>query len=75
MARVAIVTGGTRGIVSDATLHRMKPEQWSQVVNTNLGAAFNMCRNVIEGMRERGYGRIVNISSVNGQKGQFEYTS
>jgi len=59
------------GIVADATLHRMKPEQWSRVINTNLGSVFNMSRNVIEGMRERSYGRIVNISSVNGQKGQF----
>ena len=59
------------GITKDATLHRMKPEQWSAVINTNLGSLFNMCRNVIEGMRERKFGRIVNISSINGQKGQF----
>ena len=59
------------GITRDAPLHRMKPEQWAQVVNTNLGSLFNMCRNVIEGMRERKFGRIVNISSINGQKGQF----
>jgi len=51
--------------------HRMKPDQWSAVINTNLGSLFNMCRPVIEGMRERGFGRIVNISSINGQKGQM----
>jgi acetoacetyl-CoA reductase len=59
------------GITRDATLHRMTREQWSAVVNTNLDSLFNMCRNVIEGMRERGFGRIVNISSINGQKGQM----
>src|SRR5215470_2346042 len=59
------------GITRDATLHRMKPEQWSAVINTNLNSLFNMCRNVIEGMRERKFGRIVNISSINGQKGQL----
>ena len=59
------------GITRDATLHRMKPEQWTAVINTNLGSLFNMCRNVIEGMRERKFGRIVNISSINGQKGQI----
>jgi acetoacetyl-CoA reductase len=53
----------------------MKPEQWSAVINTNLGSLFNMCRNVIEGMRERKFGRIVNISSINGQKGQFGQTN
>jgi len=59
------------GITRDSQLHRMNPEQWSAVINTNLGSLFNMCRNVIEGMRERKFGRIVNISSINGQKGQF----
>jgi acetoacetyl-CoA reductase len=59
------------GITRDAQLHRMKPEQWTSVINTNLGSLFNMCRQVIEGMRERKFGRIVNISSINGQKGQF----
>jgi acetoacetyl-CoA reductase len=59
------------GITRDATLHRMKPDQWTAVINTNLGSLFNMCRNVIEGMRERKFGRIVNISSINGQKGQL----
>ena len=59
------------GITKDATLHRMKPEQWTAVINTNLGSLFNMCRNVIEGMRERKFGRIVNIGSINGQAGQY----
>ena len=59
------------GIVRDVPLHKMSPEQWSQVLDTNLGSMFNMCRQVIGGMRERKFGRIVNIGSVNGQKGQF----
>jgi len=59
------------GITRDTTLHRMKPEQWQAVIRTNLDSLFNMTRSVIEGMRERSYGRIVNISSINGQKGQF----
>jgi len=63
------------GITRDAMLHKMKPEQWYAVVNTNLNSLFNMCRPVIEGMRERGFGRIVNISSINGQKGQMGQTN
>jgi len=59
------------GITRDAMLHRMTEEQWQQVVRTNLDSMFNMSRNVIEGMRERGFGRIINISSVNGEKGQI----
>ncbi len=59
------------GITRDAMFHRMTPEQWSAVVNTNLNSLFNMCRPVIEGMRGRKFGRIVNISSINGQKGQM----
>ncbi len=59
------------GITRDAMLHRMKPEQWTAVITTNLGSLFNMTRQVIEGMRERKFGRIVNISSINGQKGQM----
>lgn len=58
------------GVVSDAMLHRMTPEQWINVIQTNLGSIFNMSRNVIEGMRTRRYGRIVNLSSINGRKGQ-----
>jgi acetoacetyl-CoA reductase len=63
------------GITRDSQLHRMKPEQWTAVINTNLGSLFNMSRQVIEGMRERKFGRIINISSINGQKGQFGQTN
>ena len=59
------------GITRDAALHKMTVEQWSAVINTNLNSLFNMTRPVIEGMRARGFGRIINISSINGQKGQF----
>jgi acetoacetyl-CoA reductase len=59
------------GITRDTMFHRMKPQQWTEVINTNLNSLFNMCRPVIEGMRARKFGRIVNISSINGQKGQF----
>ena len=59
------------GVTRDGMFHKMTPEQWYGVVNTNLNSLFNMCRPVIEGMRERGFGRIVNISSINGQKGQM----
>jgi acetoacetyl-CoA reductase len=63
------------GITRDAMFHRMTPEQWSQVMNTNLNSLFNMCRPVIEGMRSRKFGRIINISSINGQKGQMGQTN
>jgi acetoacetyl-CoA reductase len=59
------------GITRDAVLHRMKPEQWAEVIATNLTSCFNMCRVVIDGMRERNFGRIVNIGSINGQAGQY----
>ena len=59
------------GITNDAMFHRMSWEQWSSVVRTNLDSMFAMTRPVIAGMRERGRGRIVNISSINGQKGQL----
>jgi acetoacetyl-CoA reductase len=52
-------------------LHRMAPEQWYEVINTNLNSLSNMTRPVIEGMRDRNFGRIINISSINGQKGQM----
>ena len=58
------------GITRDAVLHKMTPAQWQEVIATDLTSCFNMCRLVIAGMRERGYGRIINISSINGQKGQ-----
>jgi acetoacetyl-CoA reductase len=59
------------GITRDTMFHRMSPDQWTSVINTNLNSLFNMCRPVIEGMRQRKFGRIINISSVNGQKGQM----
>jgi acetoacetyl-CoA reductase len=58
------------GVTRDATLHKMTREQWDDVIRIDLTSAFNLCRLTIEGMRERNYGRIVNISSINGQKGQ-----
>jgi len=106
MARVAVVTGGTRGIgaaiarvlkergvavaatyvaseenaqrfrdetgiTRDTTFHKMSGQQWDDVVRTNLGSCFAMTRAVIEGMRDRGFGRIISIGSVNGQRGQY----
>lgn len=59
------------GITRDAPFHKMTPEQWHQVIDTNLTGVFNMTHNVWPGMRERKFGRIVTISSINGQKGQF----
>ena len=58
------------GITRDGFFHKMSPEQWNAVIGTNLNSLFNMCRPVIEGMRNRNFGRIVCISSINGQKGQ-----
>jgi acetoacetyl-CoA reductase len=63
------------GITKDAVLHKMTAESWHAVIETNLASCFNMSRAVITGMRERGFGRIVNISSINGQKGQFGQTN
>ncbi|MDP4528128.1 acetoacetyl-CoA reductase [Alkalimonas delamerensis] len=63
------------GITRDGMFHKMTFEQWQAVINTNLSSLFNMCRPVIEGMRERGFGRIINISSINGQKGQAGQTN
>jgi acetoacetyl-CoA reductase len=59
------------GITRDAMLHRMTPEQWRDVIRVDLDSVFNMIHPVINGMRDRNYGRIINISSVNGQKGQM----
>jgi len=59
------------GITRDTTLHKMTAEQWNAVIRTNLDSLFNMTRNVIENMRAGGFGRVISISSVNGQKGQF----
>ncbi|MEA2934395.1 MAG: acetoacetyl-CoA reductase [Variibacter sp.] len=59
------------GITKDAPFHRMTPDQWYAVINTNLNSLFNMSRPLWDGMRSRKFGRIINISSINGQKGQF----
>jgi acetoacetyl-CoA reductase len=59
------------GITRDSTMHRMTFEQWNAVIQTNLTSCFNMCRCVIDGMRDRNFGRIVNIGSINGQAGQY----
>jgi acetoacetyl-CoA reductase len=63
------------GITRDTSLRKMTPEQWIDVLKVNLEGVFNMCRNVVDSMATRGYGRIVNISSVNGQTGQFGQTN
>ncbi len=59
------------GITRDAPFHKMTPEHWDAVIGTNLTGLFNMTRNVWDGMRDRSFGRIISISSINGQKGQF----
>ena len=63
------------GIVRDAPLYKMTREQWNAVIRTNLDGLFNMSRQIIEGMRQRKFGRIITISSINGQKGQFGQTN
>ena len=63
------------GITRDGVFHRMTSEQWSEVIRVNMDSLFNMTRQVIEGMREREWGRIINISSINGQKGQLGQTN
>ena len=59
------------GITRDAPFHKMTPEQWGEVIDTNLTGVFNTVHPVWPGMRERGFGRVIVISSINGQKGQF----
>jgi len=59
------------GITRDGTFHKMTAQQWNEVINTNLNSVFNVTRPVIEGMRERKWGRIIQISSINGLKGQY----
>jgi len=63
------------GITRDCTLRKMEPDQWDAVLTTNLDSVFNVTRQVVDGMVERGYGRIINISSLNGEKGQFGQTN
>lgn len=78
LAAVADAQGGpleilvnNAGITRDGMFHKMTPEQWNEVIRVDLTSLFNMTRPVIDGMREAGWGRIVNISSINGQKGQM----
>lgn len=70
LGRIEILINNA-GITRDSTIHKMSPECWQTVLDTNLGSCFNMCRNVIDSMRKHGFGRIVNIGSVNGQAGQY----
>ena len=63
------------GITRDAPFHKMTPQQWSEVMNTNLSGVFNMTHPIWPGMRERKFGRVITISSINGQKGQFAQTN
>lgn len=63
------------GITRDVPMHKMSADKWHDVIRTNLDSAFFLSRSVIEGMRSRGFGRIVTISSINGQKGQFGQTN
>ena len=63
------------GITRDGMLHKMTAQQWREVINVDLDSIFNMARHVIDGMRERNHGRIINISSINGQKGQMGQTN
>jgi acetoacetyl-CoA reductase len=63
------------GITRDARLTNMEPDQWKEVLSTNLDSVFNITRQVVHGMTQRGFGRIINISSLNGVKGQFGQTN
>jgi len=63
------------GITRDAPFHKMTPEQWTEVIDTNVNSLYNLTRPVIDGMRSRGFGRVISIRSVNGQKGQFGQTN
>ena len=63
------------GIPRDGTLRKMTPDNWNAVINTNLNSLFNTSKQVVEGMLNKGWGRIINISSINGQRGQFGQTN
>ena len=63
------------GITRDSMLHKMTPQMWREVISTDLDSVFNMTQPLIAGMRDRGFGRIINISSINGQKGQMGQTN
>ncbi len=71
---VDILVNGA-GITRDVTLRKMEPQHWSEVLRINLDGVFNLTRHVVDGMCKRGFGRIVNVSSVNGQTGQFGQTN
>lgn len=72
--RVDVIVNAA-GITRDAFLHKMEPENWNAVIEVNLASAFNVIRQFIGNMREQGFGRIINIASVNGQTGQFGQTN
>jgi acetoacetyl-CoA reductase len=74
MGSVSVLVNNA-GITKDGMLHKMPEDNWHAVIETNLTSCFNMCRAVIEGMRSRQFGRIINISSINGQKGQLGQTN
>jgi acetoacetyl-CoA reductase len=74
LGRIDILVNNA-GITEDTTLMKMSAEQWLKVINTNLNGVFNVTRNVLENMIKFQYGRIINISSINGQKGQFGQTN
>lgn len=71
----ASVLVNNAGITRDGAFHKMSVDQWRVVISTNLDSVFHMTRPVIGGMRDRGFGRIINVSSINGQKGQFGQTN
>ncbi len=77
LARIARTLGpidivvNNAGITRDSTLMRMSREMWDAVIDTNLGSCFNLCKLTFDGMRERKFGRVVNIGSINGQAGQY----
>jgi len=77
VARISIEVGpvdilvNNAGITRDATMRKMDQAQWEEVLDTNLGGCFNMCKAVWDGMLGRGFGRVVNIGSINGQAGQY----
>lgn len=74
LGEVAVLVNNA-GITRDGVLHKMEEDNWHAVIDTNLTSCFSMSRAVVNGMRERGFGRIVNISSINGEKGQFGQTN
>lgn len=74
MGPVAVLVNNA-GITRDGMLHKMEADAWHAVIETNLTSCFNMCRAVVGGMRERNFGRVINISSINGQKGQLGQTN